>query len=149
MAVFDRAFDILIGHEGGMTTDPHDRGNWTTGVIGKGTLKGTKYGISAMSFPDLDIKNLSLDTAKKIYKEKYWDKVGGDKLDPPLALVAFDTSVNSGPGKAHEFLERTRDWNVYLDLRLAYMQSLSTWSRYGKGWGNRIASLRKQAKTFK
>jgi hypothetical protein len=40
---------------------------WTTGIIGKGICKGTKYFISAMTYPDLDIKNL-LDQAKAIYK---------------------------------------------------------------------------------
>ena len=55
---FDKAFDRLIGHEGEFTNDPKDRGNWTTGVIGRGQLKGTKFGISAMTYPHLDIINL-------------------------------------------------------------------------------------------
>ena len=66
---FDQAFERLIGHEGNFTNDKDDRGNWTTGIIGKGQLKGTKYGISAMTYPQLDIKNLTLDQAKQIYKK--------------------------------------------------------------------------------
>jgi lysozyme family protein len=41
---FEQAFDRLIGHEGEFTDDPKDRGNWTTGIIGKGICKGTKLG---------------------------------------------------------------------------------------------------------
>jgi len=41
---FDLAFDRVIGHEGGYTDDPRDRGNWTGGATGRGELKGTKYG---------------------------------------------------------------------------------------------------------
>ena len=43
---FDEAFKRLIGHEGRFTNDRNDRGNWTTGIIGKGQLKVTKYGKS-------------------------------------------------------------------------------------------------------
>lgn len=35
------------------THDANDPGNWTGGEIGKGECKGTNYGISAASYPDL------------------------------------------------------------------------------------------------
>ena len=56
---FDKAFELLIGHEGGYTTNPKDAGNWTGGKQGVGVNKGTKYGIAANSYPSLDIKNLT------------------------------------------------------------------------------------------
>ena len=59
-ADFKQAFDLLIGHEGGYTNNPNDPGNWTGGKVNSGTLRGTKYGISAASYPTLDIKNLGL-----------------------------------------------------------------------------------------
>ena len=65
-AVFNLMFDKLIGAEGGFQNDPKDRGNWTSGIIGKGECKGTKYGVSAMAYPDLDIENLTIEQAKKI-----------------------------------------------------------------------------------
>ena len=55
---FDEAFRRLIGHEGGYSTDRRDPGNWTGGKVGVGVLKGTKYGIAANTYPNLDIKNL-------------------------------------------------------------------------------------------
>ena len=68
MSNFDNAFDRVIGHEGGFTDDPLYRGNWTSGVCGVGECKGTKYGLAAMTYPILDIRNLTLNQAKDIYK---------------------------------------------------------------------------------
>jgi hypothetical protein len=66
---FDQAFHRLIGHEGGYSDDRRDPGNWTKGKIGAGILKGTKYGLAANTYPNLDIKNLTLAQAKEIYKK--------------------------------------------------------------------------------
>ena len=41
------ALDETWGHEGGLSLDPNDRGNWTGGKKGSGELRGTKYGIAA------------------------------------------------------------------------------------------------------
>lgn len=57
----------------------------------------TKFGISQRSYPDLDIKNLSLDSAINIYKRDYWDKIKGDKIKRfTIAFAIFDKAVNSG-----------------------------------------------------
>ena len=45
---FDKAFDWVMKWEGIFSDDPNDPGNWTGGQPGKGILKGTKFGISAM-----------------------------------------------------------------------------------------------------
>lgn len=104
--IFDKAFEVLIGHEGGFTNDPKDRGNWTTGVVGKGQLKGTKYGISAMAYPNEDIKNLTLDRAKVIYRADFWDKVLADQLPEVVRFDLFDVAVNSSVVRAIKFLQR-------------------------------------------
>ena len=61
---FDKAFDRLIGHEGGFTNDSRDAGNWTGGKVGVGKLVGTKFGLSAATYPTLDIKNITIVEAK-------------------------------------------------------------------------------------
>ena len=159
---FDQAFERLIGHEGKFTNDRQDRGNWTTGVIGKGELKGTKYGISAMTYPDLDIKSLSLQQAKKIYKRDWWDKINADQIDSALVFQVWDFAINAGMGTAKRKLKKavgvaedcmigkqtiqainnTELNDVLMKFnaeRLKYYTSLSTWSRYGKGWTLRVA----------
>jgi lysozyme family protein len=102
---FDKALTVLFGEEGGYGADPKDPGNWTGGEPGKGELKGTKYGISAKSYPNLDIKNLTLDQVKAIYKPDFWDKIQGDRTPWPLCLLMFDSAVNQGPGAAIKMLQ--------------------------------------------
>lgn len=159
---FEQAFDRLIGHEGEFTDDPKDRGNWTTGIIGKGICKGTKFGISAMTYPDLDIKNLTLDQAKAIYKRDWWDKLNADSLDAAIVFQVWDFAINAGMGTAKRKLQKSvgmaedgiigpqtlkaiqkADLNDILMKfnaeRLKHYTSLSTWPRYGKGWTLRVA----------
>jgi lysozyme family protein len=160
--MFDKSFDRVIGHEGAFQNDRRDRGNWTSGKIGVGELKGTKYGISAMAYPDLDIKNLTVEQAKAIYKRDWWDKLGMDKFHPAMSFQMFDASINHGIHNATRILQRavgTKDDGVignqtlqsvkkmdlndllmsFLSHRLRFMTDISTFDTYGRGWSRRIA----------
>lgn len=161
---FDKAFELVVGHEGGYTTDRKDRGNWTTGVIGKGQLKGTKYGVSAMAYPTLDIENLTLDQAKDIYFADYWSKVHASDLPAGLDYLLFDMAVNHGPKRAAELLQeaigavpdgdigpRTMDRvrkRLAEDMitevsarRVVLYGNLKTFKDYGLGWSRRLVSV--------
>lgn len=76
-SAFDAAFALTVGEEGGFSQDPRDGGNWTGGAPGKGSLRGTKYGISAASYPTLHIDALTLADAKAIYRRDFWGAVAG------------------------------------------------------------------------
>ncbi len=102
---FARSFAETIGEEGGYTADPDDPGNWTGGGIGLGACKGTKFGISAASYPGLDIAALTLEDAKAIYARDYWAPIAGDALPPALAMIVFDAAVNAGVGTAIGWLQ--------------------------------------------
>jgi len=92
---FEKAFEELIGIEGGYVNDPTDRGG------------ETKYGISKRAYPHLDIRNLSLADAKKIYYDDYWKASGADQmLRYDLALELFDTAVNMGQSISRKFLQQ-------------------------------------------
>ena len=159
---FDLAFEKLIGHEGGLTLDPKDRGNWTTGVIGKGELKGTKYGISAMAYPSEDIQALTLERAKQLYRRDYWDAVKADNMPDAIRMPLFDAAVNSGVKQAVKWLQiaakaepdgiigpktmlavRMADPHLlarrFLGLRLRFMTDTRVWAAYSRGWARRIA----------
>lgn len=82
---FDRAFATIVGQEGGYVNDPKDPGG------------ETKYGVSKRSYPNEDIKNLTLARAKELYERDFWNAVKGDELPWPLALYVFDAAVNQGP----------------------------------------------------
>jgi lysozyme family protein len=103
---FQAAFRVVVGEEGGYSSNRSDPGNWTGGVVGVGVLGGTKYGISARSFPTLDIAGLTLDQARGIYRVKYWNRIAGDALPSALALLLFDEAVNQGVGAASLDLQR-------------------------------------------
>lgn len=105
--LFAAVFAATVAAEGGGRLDlsANDRGNWTSGQVGVGKLKGSKFGISAMSYPTLDIFNLTLDDAQAIYWHDYWTPIHGDELPPALALLAFDAAVNSGVGNAIHWLQ--------------------------------------------
>lgn len=98
---FTDAFAYVVGEEGKLSMDPQDPGNWANGV-----LKGTKYGISAASYPLLDIANLSLSDAQAIYRRDFWNKIGGDSLPYGNALCLFDFAVNAGRGEATRCAQR-------------------------------------------
>jgi lysozyme family protein len=166
---FDRMFDIVVGHEGGFTDNPADPGNWTGGAIGAGSCRGTNFGVSAAAYPDLDVANLTLETAKALYRRDYWDRLAGDDLPPALALLAFDAAINNGVGRATRWLQqvahvpqdgvigpRTLDaigqlgagtegvgsiCVEYLAQRLLFMTSLAGWRTFGLGWARRLCRL--------
>ena len=102
---FDLSFERVVGHEGGLSLDRNDRGNWTSGKIGVGSLNGTKYGISAMAYPHLDIRNLTLQDAKDIYRRDYWNKCRCDDLPIGIDYLVFDAAVNHGNSRSAKFLQ--------------------------------------------
>lgn len=160
---FDEAFTRLIGHEGAYTADPRDNGNWTGGSPGVGVLLGTKYGIAANTYPDIDIKNLTLDAAKAIYRRDWWDKINAGQMDPAIVYQVWDFAINAGMSTSTRALQRavrvaddghigpvtiravcamgTSDVLLRFNAqRIRYYTSLTLWPTYGKGWANRVAS---------
>jgi lysozyme family protein len=159
---FDKCFDRVIGHEGGFQNMHDDRGNWTRGEVGKGTLKGTKFGISAMSYPKLDIENLTLSLAKAIYLSGWWIPLQMDNFKPAMQYQMFDAAINHGRVSATKMLQRaigvTEDGVIgpltlkakneiepndmimlFIAERIAFFAQIKTFDLYGKGWMNRMA----------
>ncbi len=170
MSTFDDVFRSVIGEEGGYTANAADPGNWTSGKCGVGRCSGTKYGISAASYPNVDIAGLSLNDAKAIYRRDYWDKVRGDELPAALALLVFDAAVNSGPSRAIRWLQTALRVTVdgvlgpasmaavqkaagqgaallaeYQAQRLVFMASLPTWRTFALGWSRRVCTMQYEA----
>jgi lysozyme family protein len=148
---FDDAFEDLIGHEGGYVNDPRDPGG------------ETKYGISKRAYPHVDIKALTVDQAKVIYRRDYWAPAQCDTLPASVAFDVFDMAVNSGVTTAIRTLQKalgvTPDGVLgaislgaaqradpyrlrasFNGERLAFMTDLKNWPAHGKGWARRIAA---------
>jgi lysozyme family protein len=153
---FEQAFIKLIGHEGKYSNHPADPGG------------ETQYGISKRSYPSLDIKNLTLDTAKTIYYADFWLATGCDKVPESVAFQIFDTAVNSGVKTAIRMSQRVvgavedgvlgpktiqalqnmppqKFIALFNSERLKFMASLDAWQTFSKGWALRIASNLREA----
>jgi lysozyme family protein len=107
MADSTTAINLTLINEGGFQKDPDDTGNWTGGAKGVGELKGTKYGISAHEFPDLDIENLTQNQADDIYRTgrppqvpPFWNPLYDQIESQPVANKLFDLGVLFGRGTA-------------------------------------------------
>jgi lysozyme family protein len=152
---FDKAFQVVVGLEGGYVNHPNDPGG------------ETKFGITKKSYPNLNIQNLTIDQAKEIYKRDFWDKIYGDYLPYKIGLLAFDAAVNHGVRSAIKILQKTLGTtddgifgdDTYTELinsdpdkfsksfvskRLDFYSSLSTWPSFGKGWTRRMATMLKE-----
>jgi len=89
---FSLKWEVGDFKNGGYTNHPADPGG------------ETKWGISKRSYPDLDIANLTLDQAREIYFNDYWQAAGNQEsycseMPWPLSLVHFDCTVNVGNRK--------------------------------------------------
>ena len=149
--IFERAFKKVLKLEGGAKYLKDDAGRGPT-----------KYGINQTANPDVDIKNLTEDQAREIYRERYWNTIGGNALaakNPQLAIIAFDASVNQGPGTAKQMIAQAGDspyellklrQQRYVDLATPKDTDTPEQAERRKihksnlgGWTNRIASLQK------
>ena len=142
---------FTLRYEGQLSLVRKDPGNWTGGAVGKGVLRGTKFGIAAASHPTLDIQALTIEAASDIYWREYCLAPGFDRLSLPLCAVVFDAGVMSGPARAKTWLADTRreatlaaKIAAVCDARLAFCQSRKTWVTFGNGWGARIEACEKR-----
>ena len=103
---FAAALALVLAHEGGYQAMPDDPGNWTSGAIGAGELKGTKFGLSAAAYPSLDIAALTEADAAAIYRRDWWDRFGLGRLPAPLGAKLLDAAVNIGIESAVRALQR-------------------------------------------
>lgn len=146
---FEQAFDRLIGHEGGYVNNPADPGG------------ETNWGISKRSYPHINIKELTRDGAKEIYRKDFWLRINGDKMYDGVAYQLFDFAVNSGIETAVRYLQRAigvaddghwgprsqaaadamSESDIIMLLsaeRLDFMTRLKNWPDASRGWSRRI-----------
>ena len=131
---FDISVEFLKTLEGYESNDPRDKGG------------RTKYGISSVYNPDVDMDALTWEKAKTIYLEKYWKPLGCDGLSFPLDLALFIQGVNTWSAK--RYMEES---NGLLDFFMRCLEHYSTRSRqqraaYLTGWNNRLVALWKEIK---
>lgn len=166
---FKNAVQIVLGLEGGfseynpLTKDPRTNKGITQPEFDEFRRKN--------NLQSKDVKDITTDEAIEIYKQEYWDKIQGDKLDaqnPKLAIVIFDSAVNNGIGGANGIIKSivNTDGNRFDDKMIediiAADKSNDLYSNiinkryqkykdiiaknpvmddYAKGWNNRLDNL--------
>jgi hypothetical protein len=134
---FDSSVEWVLKKEGGYVSNDGGKGP-------------TNLGINSAANPEVDVKSLTPETAKGIYKTKYWDAIGADSLPPALAMVAFDGSVNQGVGKTRQMLnESGGDASKLIEIRRREYQKLADnnpdkYGKYLNTWNGRLDDLQAQ-----
>jgi lysozyme family protein len=166
----NRAFD----YEGRVYENvPGDRGGptkWGITIGRVATIKGVKLpkpGTAAYNRLVENLKALTPDEIKAIYKRDYWDAVRGDDLPPGVDFAVADFGLNSGPSRAakylcrclgkkqsgtlnNEVIQAAREAdpddlvNAYCDARAAFLNQIAVGSqdKFRKGWLNRVRDVR-------
>lgn len=153
---FEECFAKLMELEGGYSDHAADPG-------GK-----TRYGITEVVARENgyrgDMRDLPIQFAMQIYRDRYWNLVHADKLPDEIRFAVFDAAVNSGTRQSARWLQRavgveadgkigpitiTASWRADPHVtvrklacqRLRFMADLSNWQHFGRGWARRICDI--------
>lgn len=96
MSNFEPCFQHIIEVEGGYSNRAEDLGGPTKWGITHRTLSS----YLGRRVTAADVKAMSTDTAKSIYRYEFWNAMKLDGLSFPLACTLFDIGVNRGPRTA-------------------------------------------------
>ena len=161
---FARALALVLKSEGGWSDNPADPGGATMKGV---TLANFRRYVKADA-SKADLRKVSDEQVGTVYRRFYWDAVAGAELPGGLDYAVFDFAVNSGPGRAAKYLQAivgaTQDGRIgpatlravqarpagavidaLCDARLAFLKRLPTWPTFGRGWSERVGSVRTQA----
>ena len=165
---FEQSFNLVIKSEGGFTNDQRDSGNHLPdGRQGSTMLGCTQANWEAYvghKVTQDDMKKLTKEDVKPLYKKNYWDAVSGDLLPSGLDYAAFDFAINAGPGASRKMIQRAlgvvADGSIgpntlaaiqkadakelmhkFSDAKTAFYKSLGNFNVYGAGWLRRVAEV--------
>lgn len=162
---FEQALERVFAHEGGYVNLKTDPGGATNRGVTQRTYDAWRQRIGERP---RDVRELSDDEARRIYKEQYADKVWFDRLPAGLDYALFDFAVNSGVARAVKCVQRivgVREDGIMgvqtlaavqakapkalvADLcaaRLKFVRGLKGYKHFGRGWSRRIADVQQRA----
>ena len=161
---WDACFNNLIKHEGGYSNHSSDPGGRTN----LGVTQTVWENWLDRSVTEEEMKALTKDMVKPLYKDLYWERVRGDKLPSGVDYCVFDAAVNSGVRRASQWLQSALGVEAdgaigpqtiavasmtppvttitnFSAQRLKFLQGLSTWPTFGKGWERRVNEVKATA----
>lgn len=157
---FAKALAQVLKYEGYYSDHPKDPGGATMRGVTQAVYDAWR---KTAKQPTQSVRYISDLEIAAIYREQYWNKISGDDLPDGIDFAVFDFAVNSGVSRAARTLQgvvgtkqdgqigpatlqatKTYVAMAVTNKRLAFMQSLSIWSTFGKGWSARIADVKAQ-----
>lgn len=165
---FKKIIKLVLAHEGGYVNHPRDKGKETNMGITIATYLAYQKLHPNRQFPAL--KDITVEIATEIYWHEFAKKISFEYLPSGLNYAVLDFAVNSGVSRASKYLQSLLDKKVKVDgligaktlnaisqypvaqlinqlnnKRLSFVRGLDNYDEFGKGWENRIASVRKNA----
>ena len=157
---YAQALKQVLKYEGGYVDHPKDPGGPTNKGVTQAVYDNWR---KSQNLSTQSVRAIADSEVAAIYRQEYWDRVRGDDLPSGVDFAVFDYAVNSGVSRAAKTLQAvvgvTQDGVIgpatiqatktYVAMsitnrRLAFMQSLSIGSTFGKGWSARIADVKAQ-----
>jgi lysozyme family protein len=137
---FDSAVQFVLSKEGGYNASDGNSG------------APVNFGINQKANPDVDVKSLTKQGATQIYRDRYWNAIGGDNLPPGAALMAMDAAVNQGVPFAKQILAQSGgDVTKMAQLRRAKYQEIiaadPSQAKNQTAWMGRVDAAEQQAAT--
>lgn len=148
---------FLSQWEGGLSDHRNDRGGLT------------RYGISAVANPDVDVANLTFEGAVRIYERKYYTAVRGEEVPFLFVPALLGSSAHHGPGRAARLFQEAiggitadgvigpatlaavrerhplRTLDEFIWRRLYFMHRIvvgdSSQEDFARGWFRRVVAL--------
>lgn len=130
---FDNSFKNLMQVEGGYVEKDGKSGH------------PANFGINQGANPDIDVKNLTEDKAKELYRQRYWDQADISSLPQEMQYPAFDTAVNQGVDFAKDAIQKSgNNPQKLIELRREAYNNLAKDPEHAKnldGWNNRLDGI--------
>ena len=129
-AIIEDVLNHILKNEGGYVNDKDDAGG------------ETNFGISKRAHPNEDIKNMTAERAKEIYKSEYVEPmrqywVGKDKNN---IYQIIDSAVNAGVSKTKQLLQKVTSSLSFKQVRKDFYISIAKGAKakFLNGWLKRI-----------
>lgn len=159
---WNKSFQLLLESEGGYVDHPSDPGGRTN----LGVTQAVWENWVGRSSNEKEMRSLTPEMVKPLYKKKYWDACKCDELPLGIDYLVFDFAVNAGCGRSCKILQSAVNTqpdgaigpktlqaiketpnliDKFSEEKLKFYQSLPTFATFGKGWTNRIEHVKNDA----
>ena len=167
---FELVYPVVEKWEGNFDNDPGDPGGPTNMGITQADLARWRQRSVSVD----EVRNLTREEARQIFKAYYWEPICGDQLPLPAAQMCYDAAVLMGLRCSGNFLQKALNVQgnslavdgtigprtIAASLKVddlkklvsdvsaqaeGYLRSRPGFAKYGKGWLNRENDVRSTA----